>query len=507
MNLALASLMAAAAVSGTGLSSPSGPAQQQSSTVSGESASPASNAPDRSPERAAAERLRNDRGGAGGGTVQGQGLPSLNVGSGKIGNRSQPGGKPGPPESGPSGGMSQMYYTVHFGGGGGANGTGTGYWEDFMVFAPDQTKPRPMVVVYHKYGVSQADIWINTTFFQAATAKGWYVVAPISASGVHEGCLEGQVNTEKVIDWMLDNFNINTNRIYGVGFSMGGGAVANFAARHLDPTKYMFAAIVDHTGSIAHIDTYNKTPAAQNVFDFWFGNGTPGSWIPFKMAQACLLNFSIHPTVVDPDTDLAGNLTHIPMKVTRATIEPQSTAYLSVQCDILVSHLLSLGADVTYEIVPYFGHSWAMLDEIKTLNWIGKYTLTLPTSQATLADVDGRYFHFTVKQEAAGAFTPFTWSVDDVQNSLALSETGNLDAIEVDLASAGLSGTQVFTLDLSTADGQADEVSLKGWPQAPTTVFRDGIEIFSSWSYQSPEQLLILQEPDGTQPHQWVITP
>ena len=497
MNLALASLVAAAAGMGLGFSSEPG-LQQPNSVAGGALAGPTSNA-----SRAAYGARVVDRGGAGGGTVLGQG--NTNLTSGKIGDRSQPSGKPGPPESEPTGGMSKLYYTVHFGGG--ANGTGTGYWEDFIVYAPDQTKPRPLVVVYHKYGVSQLDIWINTTFFQVATAKGWHIVAPISASGVHEGSLEGQVNTEKVVEWMLDNFNVNTDRIYGVGFSMGGGAVANFAARHLDPTEFMFAAIVNHTGSIAHIDTYNQSPAAQNVFDFWFGNGTPGSWIPFKMAQACLLNFSIHPTVVDPDTDLAGNLTHVPMKVTRASVEPLPTAYLSVQCDILVSHLTSLGADVTYEIVPFFGHSWAMLDEIKTLNWLGKRTLTLPTSQATLADVDGRFFHFTVKQDVTEAFTPFTWSVDTVQNSLSLSETGNLAEIEVDLASAGLSGTQVFTLDLSTADGQADQVSLQGWPQAPTTVFRDGIEIFSSWSYQGPEQLLIVQEPDGTQPHQWVITP
>jgi hypothetical protein len=502
MILALASLLAAAVGPGTGLASPSGPALQQPGSVAA--------APDRPGEitggiaagiAGALDRSRSDR--AGGGTVQGQALPSISVG--KVGNRTQPPGKPGPPESGPNGGAAQMYYTVHFNGG--VNGTGTGYGENFMVFAPDQTQPRPLLVVFHKFGVSELDIWVNTTFFQEATKKGWHVVAPLSASGVHEGCLEGQGNTEKVLDWMLENFNINRNRIYGVGFSMGGGAVMNFAARHLDPYRFMFAAIVDHTGSIAHVDTYNQTPSAQFIFDFWFGDGSEGSWTPFKMAQACLLDFTIHPTVVNTNTDLAGNLVHVPVKVTRPTIEPQSTAYLSVQCDILVTHLMGLGADVTYEIVPFFGHTWAMLDEKKTLNWLGKRHLALPISQATLADVDGRYFYFTVKQDAPELFTPFTWSVDAGLNSLSLSETANLDEIEVDMLLAGLSGAQVFTLDLSTADGLADDVSLRGWPQAPTSVFRDGIEIFSSWSYLPTEQLLILQEPDGTQPHQWVVNP
>jgi S-formylglutathione hydrolase FrmB len=436
-------------------------------------------------------------------------LPALGFGGGitatPAGNRAPKEDPNVPPEASPGGGMSLQVYTVHLNGG--VNGTGTGYWEEFTVYAPDQSKPRPMLVAFHKYGVSQNDIWVNTTFFEEAMERGWYVLAPLSASGVHMGSIEGQINTEKAIEWMLDNFNINRDRIYGVGFSMGAGAVANFAARHLDPTKCMFAAIVDHTGGIAHVDTYYQSPSTQFVFDFWFGDGSEGSWDPFLMARSCLLDFDIHPTVVDPTTNLARNLVHVPTKVTRASIEPQATAYLGPQCDVFVSHLSSLGGQVKYEIVPYFGHSWAMLDEFKTLNWLSKRRLTLPTSHDTLADGDGRYFHFTVRQDAAMAFTPFIWGVDTTGNALTLSGTSNLTALEVDMTSAGLSGTQTFTLNLSTADGLADEVSLRGWPAMPTAVFRDGIELFTSWVYDDVEQLLTLQEPDGTQPHQWVVTP
>jgi hypothetical protein len=67
----------------------------------------------------------------------GQNGQSFTAGTTPTPDRPSPSGKPGPPESKPSGGFSQFYYTVHFGGG--AGGTGTGYKEDFMVFAPDQS--------------------------------------------------------------------------------------------------------------------------------------------------------------------------------------------------------------------------------------------------------------------------------------------------------------------------------------------------------------------------------
>jgi len=454
---------------------------------------------------AAGARDRAEGQGSGGTQPLGGG-PGWSQSAGSASTRPTPPPDPDePPEAVPGGGKALTYYEVHIGGFGG--GTQTGYAEDFMVYAPDQTKPRPLLVVFHKFGVGHLDAWVNTTFFQEAWRKGWHIVAPLSASGLHMGCQEGQQNTEKVLDWVMQNFNVNRDRIYGVGFSMGGGAVANFAARHLDHSKYTFAAIVDHTGGIAHEDTYVQSPSTQYIFDFWFGNGSPGSTDPFRMARACLLDFNPDSLVVDPTNNLARNLVHVPVKVTRASIEPLSTAYLKRQCDVFVSHLAMLGGKVVYEIVPYFGHSWNALDERQTVDWLGVHRLHVPTSQATLADGDRRYFHFDVKQDAPLVFTPFTWDVDAAQNTLTLSETANLDRLGVDLASAGLAATQPFVLNLSTADNLADDVALQGWPQSPTAVHRDGVQQFVNWTYLAAEQLLTIQEFDGTQQHQWVVTP
>ena len=422
-----------------------------------------------------------------------------------VAKRSEPPPSGAPPESSPDGGQSLLFYSVRIGGGG--MGTGTGYYEEFIVSAPDQSKPRPLLVVFHKFGVSQQDIWLNTEFFQEAVRKKWHIVAPLSASGVHFGSRQGQINTEKAIEWMFDNFNVDRSRIYGIGFSMGGGAVTNFAARHLDPAELAFAAVVDHTGGIAHEDTYVQAPSAQFIFDFWFGDGSPGSTDPFEMARACLLDFDPDTLVVDPTNDLARNLVTVPLRVTRASIEPLPTAYLPRQCDVLVSHLTTLGGVVDYDIVPFFGHTWNMLDDHATVDWLGVHRLKVPTAHDTLADEDRRYWHFDVVQEAAGAFTPFSWDLDVPGNALTLSATENLTQLGVDTASAGLDPAQVLTVTLSTADNLADEVALEGYAMAPSAVHRDGVQQFVNWTYQATEGLLVLQEWDGTQAHTWVVTP
>jgi len=315
--------------------------------------------------------------------------------------------------------------------------TGTGFTEQAMVSVPNQSQPTPLLVVFHKWGVSHMDTWVNTSFFQEAHSRGWHVIAPLSASGVHVNSLEGQQNTALAIRWMLQNFNIDPDRIYGVGFSMGGAAVANFAARHLDPTDFMFAAILDHTGGVSHVDTYNNSGAnAQYVFDFWFGDVGAVPVVPadpWEMVRSSVIDFDPNSLAVDMTSDLARNLTHVGVKVSWVTDEPLLTAYLKTQSAVFVDHLTARGGAPVQELVTYSGHTWDSLDETSVLQFLEPQRLQIPTGANTLADRPGRYFHFTVEQEAAQAFTPFTWSVDGVLNEVQILNTANLVQVDVDL--------------------------------------------------------------------------
>ena len=391
---------------------------------------------------------------------------------------------------------------------------GDGWPENVLVAEPlpAPTGPVPLLVVFHKFGSSQLDLSVNTNFAQEGCSRGWYVVCPLAANTQHYGSIPSQVHMEAVLQEMLVRYPlIDPSRIYGAGFSMGGGAMTNYAARHLDPSKPMLAAMVSLSGAVALKDTYASDPPTRVFLDFWYGNGTAGSADPFKMARSSIINFDQATLQVHAGEDLARNLSHIPLQVTRATDE--KIWYLPRQNDVLVGHLASLGftpgPTYAYRFVPFgqdaFDHRWVMLDQAWACDWLSTFTLTLPTAARTLADRDDVYFHFFVEQDAPNAFTPFDWSLDAQGNALSLAATANLRRLTVDTLAAGLDPAQPLQLSLATADGLGDEVVLRGYAAPPTTILRDG-QATASWSFDAPTQRLVLVETDG-QPHLWSIAP
>jgi acetyl esterase/lipase len=390
---------------------------------------------------------------------------------------------------------------------------GSGFAEKFFVFepVPKPTSPRPLLVSFHAFGVTQNDILVNTSFMEECAKRGWYLLAPLSASGGHFMSQPGQINTRAALDLTLAGFNVDEQRIYGVGFSMGGGMALNFAARNLDPAGGMFAAVVDHTGAVDLNDTYRDDPSSQFIFDFWYGDGSPGTADPFQMLKASLFEYDDVAQQVDPDTDLARNLAHVPIYMLRAEFDP--LVDLAEQHDRLYAILAGQGRPpgpaFTHEIVPSVDvHKWSTLDAAKACDWMAQFTLDLPSSGRTLAIKEGTHFHFFVDQQVVGGLTPITWEVDTVANRFVLSETENLNGIYLDTAGAGLSTSKVLYVTLSTADGAADRVGLRGFAKAPAGVMRDGVIVDGSyWSYDSNAKMVVLTETDGAGTHDWVVAP
>jgi len=423
-----------------------------------------------------------------------------------LGDESLPPSFPGAPASAGPGPQYLVNYSffVYMG----KAKTGTNYIERFQAFAPLVTDPRPMLVAYHRWGVSHLDIDYNTPLFDLARQNDWYIIAPLSASGVHVNALEAQQNTAEAIDWMLANFNVDRERIYGLGFSMGGGMTMNFAARHLDPNRFMFAALVDHTGTVAQNDTYAKASGGQSVWDFWYGPSQGPPPDQFQMLRTSVIDFDPNTLAVDPDTDMAGNLTHLQVMVSRASTEAPGTAYLTTQCDVLVNHLASLGTIPYYEIVPFTGHSWNSLNFVQAVNFLSLWKLRLPENADTLADEDGAYYYFYIHQDAPGAFTPFSWSINDTQNKVLIWKSKNLKQVDVDVPLTGLFTNQTFRVVLESGDGLEDDVLLMGWPADPTDVLRDGVSQLGlgTDTYDPVQQELFLDESDPAL-HIWDIVP
>lgn len=382
----------------------------------------------------------------------------------------------------------------------------SGFDESFHLQLPMKigAQKRPMLVVFHKYGSKANDPYLHTTFPLECSKRNWFMLTALGATKKSFSSLPSQDNRGDVLDWVMSVYGsqIDTNRLYGVGFSMGGGSVVNWAARHQDPNGLRLAALVDHTGGVALEDTWaNEVPAIHDVLKFWFG-GPPGQF-PFEYQRSSALSFLPGSKTADQLKSMGTNLVHVPMKIVHADNDPLT--YLVEQTEAFRDFMQSLGGTVVYEEVPNNIHDWNTLDEEAACDFLEGYSLTTPLSGDTLADRDGRWFWFDVTQDFAGAFTPFTWSIDSSANKLKLANTANLKRIGLDLDEAPLSASSPLTIELKAADFFADIVDFDGYPGAPSLVERDGV-FSSAWAWDPISKRLSLFEQD-TQKHVWKITP
>jgi hypothetical protein len=377
--------------------------------------------------------------------------------------------------------------------------TGSGYVEVFLLQVPDvpPTGPTPLLVAFHKYGVSHADVLVNTNFVQEARNRGWYMLAPYGAMENNYGCLPSQTNVSAVIAWLRSLVWIDPTRIYGVGFSMGGGGCASFAARHLDPSGPILAALVDHTGSVSLWHTYaNQTIDIQQQLETLFG-GSPAA-NHFAYQQCSTVDIDPLTNLVGAGTDMARNLNNL--QCWMANQDPNT--YLQDETQLLYNDAHALNAADVLTVVPGNVHSWSTLDDTAVCDWMSQYTLQEPITGTTLADIDGRWHRFTVVQDAPGAFTPFSWWANSAANRLSLWQTANLHQIAVDPTRLNLVYSGNLKLNLSSADGTGDQVLWLHVPQAPIAVTRNGQP--ASATYDPVAKTLLIDERSGSGA-QWVI--
>ena len=382
-------------------------------------------------------------------------------------------------------------------------GTGTGWVEKFLLQVPNVSTDVdvPLLVGFHQYSVSHNAIRIQTEFLDEAISRGWYAVLPLGATDINFSSLDSQINTEFVLRWVMKRYNVDRNRIYGVGFSMGGGNVLNYAARHLDPARGMFAAIVNHTGSVSVRDVYLSDPGVRWALDILF-EGTPDQQT-FSYQRSSVIDLDPVTRAIVPNVNHATNLVHIPMQTWVGTDDPLT--YLREQNLILASHLDSIGANHTVVEVPTTGHSWDTLDETAVCDFLAQHTLTLPTSGSILADRDGTYFHMNVTQRVTDSFTRFRWVAEPENNKFSVLSAVNLQQLVVHSVENGLDPTQPVRVPVLAQDGQGVEVILTGFSSAPVAVTRDGAPE-SAWNYDASSSTLRLIEPAGGF-HVWDVAP
>jgi pimeloyl-ACP methyl ester carboxylesterase len=395
--------------------------------------------------------------------------------------------------------------------------TGSGYQERFLLQIPDVQPPTlvPLLVVFHKFGVSHWDVHVNTTFPGEAQARGWYLLTPLGASGVNFSSLESQINIRAAVDFVASSYNVDRLRVYGAGFSMGGGSVTSYAARHLDPSGVMFAAIANHTGGVSLPHTHFSEPddndaddnvpnqganlEVPDILEFWYGG--PPSLQAFNYLRCSMIDLDPFTLTVGTNTDMSRNLPPVPVLNWLAANDPLQ--YLYDQTQSFHDHIQTQNAANTLFVVPGSAHTWQTLNETQVCDWLAQFTLQMPTSGSTLADEDGVYFHFQVDQANAGNFARFTWSIDASLDILDVSGTAILKRLTVDSSAAGFSFHRPVTVSIASGDGTGEEIRFLDVSVPPSGITRDGQP--ATGAYDPRAQTLLIREIDATGPHQWVL--
>ncbi|MBM3985443.1 MAG: hypothetical protein FJ296_07115 [Planctomycetes bacterium] len=360
-----------------------------------------------------------------------------------------------------------------------ASVTGTGIGEIFKYqipggYAPGDD-PVPMVIGYHGFGLSASSVATQTTLDEECNARGWFYMSPTGLDDQLFGSDPSQINTEAAVQFMLDNFSIDPDRIYMVGFSMGGGVCANFTARRRDPDGIMIAALGVVSGTFDWTQAWIIGNAAvqdllENPFNF---GGTPFQF-PFAYQASSGLYFSIGsypplPGVLEFGRSMALNLGHVPTYVTwdLADTLPEVLAGQPVFLGLVAA----LGGTLVSKPVtgtPVPTHSWAVLNEADLFNFFdGKVAQRYPAVIEALAEKGKTVGWVEVEQAASGDFTRLDAMAVPASQSASASGVTNARRLTLDLGAAGLAGSGPFHVAGSASDASGFELAAAGTSVAP----------------------------------------
>ncbi|MEZ5978374.1 MAG: hypothetical protein R3F34_09155, partial [Planctomycetota bacterium] len=391
--------------------------------------------------------------------------------------------------------------------------TPSGFVEKTLVYVPLDSialGPRPMLVVFHQYGKNHFDAFDNTSLIEECRQRGWFCVAPLGAAKKTYASVASQLNVEHVVDCAANVFWpwVDRRRVYGIGFSMGAGDCATFAARHQDPYHPIFAGLVLHTGNHDKTWVWDTEPAVQDILDFWFG-GSPTQF-PFEYAQASTVKLNPTTGAFVSGLHQGRNLEYIATRTFYAQDDSlpflQTSAlglhdYLSV-----FSGVASLDVSTDDHSALPNTHSWDTLDQKDALDFLSSKVLTMPPTGHQVMDRSGQAWWFDVHQSATGAFSTFTWVVNRTTNVVAFRDTKNVEWASLPYHLVGFAPGPL-TIYTKSVDGSDDEFRLDGFAAAPSSVVVNGVAALAGVDYEYDAAIKRLTIHGGPVLDKWVVTP
>lgn len=387
--------------------------------------------------------------------------------------------------------------------------TGTGWDEQFLLAVPaNRTAQAPLLVAFHAYSSSPYSVLNQTDYLEKARARGWWAIAPLGAHQVNYGIDYALENINIAIEWVMNRANIDPDRIYGIGFSMGGGTAAALAAHNLDPNSPRFAALVNHTGTTSVRDVYNNNPNNSNP-DSLFNNpqlfgGSPDE-VPFRYANASAIDYDRFTDTIDQGNDLARNLSHMPVLQWAVGSDPLN--HLVTQTERLDEQLTERGGDNTLLIGNGSEHAWDTLSERQVLNFLEGQVRQDPsfgTRTRTLVPEDGTYWYFDIDQRTENQFARFDWRILPGLNRIFLERVSNIEHMSFDPIEAGMQGDADLQVILQATESDSIIIEVAGFEAPPVSVTRDSVTTLS-WEWDPVRRCITLLETDPSAYRSWII--
>ena len=373
----------------------------------------------------------------------------------------------------------------------GPTGTGTAVAEIFKYLLPagyetfeEGLPPIPLVMAYHGYGASANSVATLSTIDEECYERGWAYFAPTGMDDQLFGsplCLQ---NLEAALDWMLTNFNIDPDRIYAVGFSMGGGIMSNFAARHRDPNDTMIAALGIVSGTFDWTMTWKQgDQTLKTLMQSNFNFSGPANSTTFKYnyqkASGMFYTYASYPPLVQAleptfNNSLATNLRTIPTYIVWDTGD--TLTEVQIQEIDFFNVVSSLGGTVEYHttsgtIHPINGlpapHSWAVLDENALFDFFAdKVVDRQPATFHALIAESSTVSWMSLEQLFTNTFSIADGTLDTLIPSVALSGVLNASSVHLDMNALGISGSGPVRVNAGATAG-AFKLKLSGFDAPP----------------------------------------
>ena len=324
--------------------------------------------------------------------------------------------------------------------------------ERFGLYVPDVPviPTSPLLVHFHAFNGGHTElISFAQGMLEEADARGWFLVAPDQsvrnplgqADGKTYGSDEAQRRVQAVLDWALAALPVDRTRIYGYGFSMGGGDCLSFAAQHLDPERGAFAAVINHTGTLVLTEEWTRSPPARTPLESVF-SGTPVAAL-YAYRRASTIEFPWSPT--SPGTfpgpsvgrHSADNLFFTPARSWYHTADlafQRAEEYMDALGWLIGDH------DIIYPPTlppppsgpPIPDHAWEYLDPVIACNWLAGHTLVVPSAGTVHFTRNARYHDLELTRKRNDDFGSLDFVVPPHVDSVSFSDIYNVRKIRID---------------------------------------------------------------------------